>query len=194
MDPTSAVRTDALPAIATVIAPGAFASTPYVWATIATHSEVSGFLNQHEAITVAAAILLWTATGFAIDSAGTYLEYHRIDQQRNDRADFTETWWQFLRTAWTIEPVGHRYLRRLLVSFKFELNMCVAVMVATPGLLLLAAYQQVSWGRGAIGSIVMMIAAYVLFRAARTSSGVLADTRRHLVQGVTVRPTESNAQ
>ena len=59
---------------------------------------------------------------------GSYVEVYLIDRRRPDHADMLATSWKYLRIAWVHEPIGPHYLRRLLVSLKFELNMFVAVM------------------------------------------------------------------
>jgi hypothetical protein len=63
-----------------------------------------------------------------VESMGSYVEVYRIDRKRKDHEEMLKQWWLFLRTAWTEEPIGQRYLRRMLVTFKFELNVCVATL------------------------------------------------------------------
>ena len=126
MDPTTAVRSETLPVIATVVAPGAFVSGPYLWAGLATADAVRAFLDRHEGLALAGAILLWIVAGFTVESLGSYVEFYWIDRPRPDHAEMLGTWWRYLRIAWSKEPVGQHYLRRMLVSFKFELNMSVA--------------------------------------------------------------------
>src|SRR4051812_19548461 len=120
MDPTTAVRTDTLPAIATVIAPGAVASAPWIWVSLSNWSDVQKFVADHEALSLSVALVVWIVTGFAIDSIGSYVEVHGIDRRRPDHQEMLDTWWRYLRIAWVREPVGQHYLRRVLVSFKFE--------------------------------------------------------------------------
>ena len=50
-------------------------------------------------------------------------------------------WREYLQIAWTTEPVGQHYLRRILTIFKFELNALVAIGFAVPGTLLLAYWE-----------------------------------------------------
>src|ERR1700682_4764388 len=133
MDPTTAVRSETLPVIATVVAPGAFVSAPYAWAALSKADLALAFLDRHEGLALAAALLLWIVAGFAVESLGSYVEFYWIDLPRTDHAEMVKTWWEYLRIAWDKEPVGQHYLRRMLVSFKFELNMSVAAMATIPG-------------------------------------------------------------
>ena len=182
MDPTSAVRTDTLPAIATVVAPGAFASSPYAWWFLSAHPDLQVFLNNHEAVMVALAILVWTTMGFVVESVGSYVEVYLIDRRRSDSEQLLRDWWQYLQIAWDREPIGQRYLRRLVVSFKFELNMSVALVLSLPGVAAVTAPWQGAPARG-VGLILGLgTAALLLFIAARGSADVLANIRRQLVE------------
>ena len=191
MDPTTAVRTDALPAIATVVAPGAVASAPYVWGVLSKADGLKAFLSQHESIALAAAILLWIATGFVVDSAGSYVEVYGIDRRRMDHTELIDTWWRYLRIAWKTEPVGQHYLRRMLVSFKFELNMSVAAAASIPGAVFLGVRGLIGWGAVTLAAILLALSAALLLSMARASAGVLADIRQHLVLGVGEPPFDA---
>jgi hypothetical protein len=184
MDPTTAVRSETLPVIATVIAPGAFVSAPYVWAALSKSDTARAFLDRHEALALAAAILLWIVVGFAVESLGSYVEVYWIDRPRSDHDKMIETWWRYLRIAWNKEPVGQHYLRRMLVSFKFELNMSVAALVTIPGVLILVMRGVIGGDTAAVAIASLAIASAALFTMAEGSAGVLADVRKQLVQGV----------
>ena len=191
MDPTSAVRTDTVPVVATVIAPGAFVSAPYAWAALTRAPGVRAFLDHHEAIAVAAAALLWIVCGFAIESIASYVEVNCLDRPRPDHAEFIETWWRYLRIAWDREPIGQRYLRRLLVSFKFELNMFVAALASVPGVVWLAWRAMITPLEAAGMVAALWIIAVGLFVMARSSSAVLAEVRKQLVGGVGQPPFDA---
>lgn len=185
MDPTTAVRTDTLPAIATLIVPGAVATSGYLWLALSfASSEFLTFLDAHEAITAIGAVLIWIAAGFAIESLGSYVEVYCIDGRRDDHKAMIETWWKYLTIAWSIEPVGQKYLRRMLVIFKFELNGFIAALLAAPSPIFLLQAGEVSWTTAATVFVVLAAVSTLLFLAAKGSANVLADTRACLVSGV----------
>jgi len=192
MEPTSAVRTDTLPAIATVVAPGACASASYSWLLLSSAPDLRVFLDQHEPIAAGVAVLLWIVLGFAVESAGSYVEVYLIDRRSPDHPQMLENWWRYLRIAWIREPIGQRYLRRLLVSFKFELNMFVATIASLPGVFFLAYAGRISWKSGATAFVALAMAAALLFFAARGSAQVLADLRARLLTGVGEPPFDPN--
>src|SRR5262245_55031913 len=105
------------------------------WMMAVQHSRVGLRRPQqatHDAVSTIAAILIFVSAGFTIDSVGSYVEVHALDRRRADHEKMIEYWWKYLTIAWTREPIGQHYLRRLLVSFKFELNMFVALVLALP--------------------------------------------------------------
>ena len=122
MDLTSSVRTDTLPAVASVLVPGAGALTPYVVLLLTRRPDLAAFLASHEATALLGGVLLSITAGFFVESAGSYIEYYIIDWRHRDRDAMMEKFWRYLRIAWTTEPTGQHYLRRLLAVFKFELN------------------------------------------------------------------------
>jgi hypothetical protein len=99
-----------------------------------------------------------------------------------------EIWWRYLRIAWDKEPIGQHYLRRMLVSFKFELNMFVATVGSIPGVIVLGLQGRIRSLAVALVIAALAIAAVVLFSAAKASAGVLADVRRQLLLGVCEPP------
>jgi hypothetical protein len=141
---------------------------------------------------VAATLILWVTAGFLIESAGSYLEVYGIDRRRSDHEAMLDTWWKYLRIAWSREPIGQRYLRRLVVSFKFELNMCVATLLSTPTAWSLWKSGLVTGRTAALVGIGFGATAVAFYFAARGSADVLADLRGHLVKGVGDPPFDSD--
>lgn len=187
MDPTTAIRTDTLPAVATLLVPGAVASGAYIWWGLLSVPDVATYLAARDVLTTVLLVLLWITVGFIIESVGSYVEVHLIDGRHNDRAKMLKTWWEYLRLVWTNEPVGQRYLRRLLVSFKFELNMFTASVFAIPGVLLLGYGDHVA-NRTFYGLLFGLVVAAVIFLIfAKDTSGVLAKVRKELTKGVIKR-------
>jgi hypothetical protein len=181
MDLSSTVRTDALPAVATVVAPGAAALLPYVWASLVSSPDLAVYLSAHDGTATLVAVVLSVAAGFVIESIGSYVEVYGIDRRRQDHAELSNTWKEYLLLEWEREPVGQRYLRRLLVTFKFELNACVAALLSLPGIAWLAAQGSISCSNALRVVVCIVVVALLLYVAARGSAGVLADVRQRLV-------------
>jgi hypothetical protein len=77
--------------------------------------------------------------------------------------------------------VGQNYLRKILTSFKFELNMFVAALVALSTVSMLLYYGLLGRGRGGLVAPCLAAAAGTFFYFARCSSEVLDEIHRHLV-------------
>jgi hypothetical protein len=89
--------------------------------------------------------------------------------------------------------VGQHYLRRMLVLFQFELHMSVAAAAGIPGALFLGVQGLIGWGAVTLATILLALSAALLFSMARSSAGVLADIRQHLVLGVGEPPFDVQA-
>jgi hypothetical protein len=190
MDLTSSVRTDTLPALGSVVAPGVLAAAPYVALFLIAHPRAASFLAGHEAISLSAGVVLAIGGGFLVESLGSYIEYYLLDRRHADRAAMLRSWWRYLRIAWKVEPTGQHYLRRILTIFKFELNGFVATAAALPGLLWIARSGVVA-GTTAVSLVVGgLAAALYLFHAASQTSELLTQIRSHLLVGVGEPPFE----
>jgi len=126
MDLTSTVRSDALPAVGSLLIPGGVAAAPYVALAWGPPHDLKAFVDANQGISTAAAALLVVGVGLLIESIGSYFEYYVVDQRHDDREAMMGRWTEYLRIAWKTEPIGQHYLRRVLTVFKFELNMFVA--------------------------------------------------------------------
>jgi hypothetical protein len=190
MELTSSVRTETLPALGSVVAPGVLALAPYVALFLIAHPRVASYLSDHEAISLPASVVLAIAGGFLIESLGSYVEYYLLDGRQADRAAMLRSWWRYLRIAWKVEPTGQHYLRRILTIFKFELNGFVATVAALPGLLWIACSGVVATGAAVLLIAGAGAAALYLFCAAGHTSQLLAQIRSQLLLGVGEPPFE----
>ena len=184
MDLTSSVRTDTLPALGTVVAPGVLALAPYAALFLVAHPRAASYLLGHEAILLTAGLMLAIGGGFLVESLGSYVEYYLLDRRHADRAAMLRSWWRYLRIAWKVEPTGQHYLRRILAIFKFELNGFVASIAALPGLLWIVSSGLVNAGAAVWLVLGDVAAAAYLFHAASQTSQLLAQIRSQLLFGV----------
>ena len=142
---------------------------------------------------LAAAALVWIVMGFLVESMGSYVEVYAIDRRRDDHARLLRRV-ALPRSAWEKEPVGQGYVRRLVVSFKFELNLFVGSLVAIFGFSLLGTFEPTARWPSVAAIILLGGAAVLLFTMARDTSSLLAETREQLVRGVHRPPVEVPAR
>ena len=127
MNPTTAVRSDVLPAVGSFLIPGTLAVTPWVALAWGAPHYLQKFVDANEAISSAVGALLIVGVGLLIESVGTFVESQVVDRESKN-PDVSERWYSYLKIAWIREPIGQRYLRKILTTFKFELNLLVATV------------------------------------------------------------------
>lgn len=181
MDLTSTVRSDALPAVGSMLVPGALAAAPYVALAWGPPHNLKLFIDANQGISTAAAALLVVSVGLVVESFGSYAEYFAVDRCHRDQKAMLAEWKQYLQIAWKTEPIGQHYLRKVLTIFKFELNLCVAPVLTLPGSVALGYYAVLP--SHAVWTILVgtLFLAGVLFKVAVDSSILLADLRHELV-------------
>ncbi len=141
MDVTTAVRSDVLPAVGSLLRPGALVAAPWVALAWGEPHNLRSFAAANETFSTAAAASLTIGAGLIIESLGTFVESHIVDKWHKNHEDVQNRWTEYLKIAWVTEPIGQRYLRSVLTMFKFELNMLVAVVCSIPGVLTLGHYK-----------------------------------------------------
>jgi hypothetical protein len=98
------------------------------------------FVDANQGVSAVAGVLLVVGVGLLLESVGTFVESHVVDKLHDEPDTLQKRWYDYLKIAWVREPIGQRYLRRVLTTFKFELNMLVAVLLTIPGTVTLAYY------------------------------------------------------
>jgi hypothetical protein len=191
VDPTTAIRTDAFPAFATMVIPGAVAATPYAWIALSQSPQLAAFLSTRDALATFLAALTALTAGLIIESAGSYVEVG-IEKWRGARDNLLDEWWKYLRITWDKTPIGQGYLRRQLVIFKFELNSIVALSFSLIGVLVLGYIGQISSTATIYMTLVLFAAFWLAIKAAYDSSILLADIRRELLRGVGLPPFDDD--
>lgn len=118
-----------------VLIPGGILITPFM--------VILYFANQNIAVLYKDYVLLFNAFFFTFSViAGLILEgvvsfqEKRWDEDRNDEYQVYENWYNFLAKETANEPVGFRYISRLVTTMYFELAMMVAVPVFGFGIML----------------------------------------------------------
>jgi hypothetical protein len=181
MDLTSTVRPDTLSSVGSVLIPGSLAAGPYVALVWGPPHNLKMLVNANEGLSTVIAALLVVAMGLLVESLGSYAEYYVIDRLHADPKALTDRFAEYLQVSWKVEPIGQHYLRRVLIIFKFELNLLVATVATLPGTLALASFGILSQHAlvGFLG-VTLVLGAYLL-RAAYDSSKLLDQVRTQLI-------------
>lgn len=134
-DVLGAFGSEVLRPLASLVLPGAVAIIPYFVLVRLLFPSFSAMLSANSAETVFALLAICLFTGFILEDLGSWLEDRWDD--RTDCPGLREDWYAYLRFAFKTEPVGHRYLRTLVLRLKFELGVLCGLLVGLFGVLCL---------------------------------------------------------
>ncbi|SRR6266851_835580 len=132
------------------------------------------------------------AAGLLVEDIGSRIESRFLDKRLGAQPTFSthsEEWNQYLRLVFKTEPVGQRYLRAILLRFKFELGTSIALLSSSIGLLLttLSLCKALTWF-----VVFIAIAAYLIFVEARSSHRLLSKIRHEILKGAVQYPAEAS--
>jgi hypothetical protein len=119
--------------VASVIAPGAVALAPWLFAVAAWSPESGEWLFDNSALPNATLVLLIFCIGMVCENLGSRVEVG-LDERHGAQ---DKAWSHYLRQP-KDELVGHGYISSLVTRLKFELGMFIALIVAIPGIAALA--------------------------------------------------------
>lgn len=174
--------------LATIIIPGAMLTGPYVLWALHSHDGMRTFAKNYENTSLILAFLVIVAAGMVLEDLGSWLET-RWDKKEENDPKFDEAWWKYLRTAFSVEPIGQGHLRKVLLFMNFELSTSLALFFSLPGVLACAAFiTSITWGMGLAWALIALVIGCYLIKEAKDSWKLLGDMRSNLLKGVLVQP------
>jgi hypothetical protein len=186
----AAVGTEVFRPLVTLLIPGSIAALPLVATVLSSDSYVAQLAAKYPTERTLTVLLVVVFVGMVIEDVGSRIESY-FDRLRGD--SHSAAWNRYLRLAFRIEPVGHRYLRTIVLRLKFELGSAVALVLAATQWVGIAwghAYSPTCWAM-VLGSA-LVIAGY-LVREAWSSHRLLGELRRNLLKGVEEIPSSNKA-
>ena len=90
--------------------------------------------NHYEHVAIVAFCCAVVTAGMLLEDWGSWCEW-LMDKwtNRKPKSEHERNWYRYLRLTFDHEPVGHRYLRTLVLRMKFELDCGGAFLVAAVG-------------------------------------------------------------
>jgi drug/metabolite transporter (DMT)-like permease len=164
----------------TVLIPGLIAVSPWILAlvrnTTATHG-YGEFAAMGNALVFASAVV----AGAICEGIGSHVE-HRWDQVRESAYQVKENWYTYLSRNFSNEPVGYRYMSRMVTTMYFELTMMLAVPMFSLGACVLAVFRFPDLAFPLIPSVLLVgvIATAYFHWQAKSTHKVLCITRKEL--------------
>lgn len=182
MDVTSAFKNEIFRPLTTIAIPGALALGPYVVITQHYAPAVRTFWNDHDGAFTAVVIVCILATGLILENLGSVLEAKIDEYHYKTHPEDKVDWDNYLALRLNDEVIGQRYLRTILVRFKFELSMVPALLALTGGLIWIQAIFRV-WsciGIVLVCVFVLALCGYMVFEAV-TSAATLRRVRKAIL-------------
>jgi hypothetical protein len=188
MEKLSSLNLDFDRVLIQLIIPGLFAIMPW-FIIFLNHSPFEAdFLFGNPPLLVTLIALLSLVAGLLLENFGSRIEVMFFDKKniKND-SNYLDTWFKFLTLNYDgKEPVGHRYIRNILLRMKFELSFGIAVLISAVGCILLDS-QKLIIESCCLKVFLLYILPVCLFYyliviEAYSSSKVLASSRKSLVE------------
>ena len=183
MDLISAFKSELFRPLATVIAPGTVAVTPWALTFLAHNHAVVTYAEKYVGASAFFFIVLTTIAGFLLENIGARIEKLWDSILSKSKDNHNELWNEYLRLKTKDEIVGQRYLRTIVTRMKFELAIAPALFVCVAGLFALNIERQY-WTVGGLLAVVfplIAIAVYLLFESF-TSAKTCARARDQVIK------------
>ncbi|MBS1856129.1 MAG: hypothetical protein JST11_12240 [Acidobacteria bacterium] len=173
--------------VVTLLLPGALALSPWVVAGIWSSQTVAKLVIGYRTEAWVAAILLTLFIGLVCEDIGSHLEGHFDDRVERKTGNHKVNWRAYWRVAYEREPIGHHYLRTILLRLKFELGCAVACLVGLLGLWWLPTSYE---ARVVASAITLVVAAFFVYES-HESHHLLGEIRAELLRGIVEAPTQT---
>jgi len=183
----SAFGSEVFRPLATIVIPGAMAISTWFIVVLQRFPSIRGLAGANRTETSLILALASIAVGLLVEDIGSRIESRWFDKQLAKKPEFSRhahDWYQYLRLTFSIEPVGQRYLRTILLRFKFEVGTAVALVISSAGLF---------WtGLNSLWALLwfflcVAIALGLLFEA-KCSHQLLSKVRHEILEGAIVYP------
>lgn len=171
-----------------LIVPGVTAVFPWIILFVNHHASYNKFIIGNLSVFVTAIVLIGLIVGIILENAGSRIEVSLYDK-RNAKLDmdYRKVWEEYLQLNYGgNEPIGHRYIRNILLRMKFELSFGCAMVPMSIGLGIFD-YQFEIFQNNILDYLFIYIIPFILFiylifKEGYSSSKVLANTRKLLVE------------
>jgi hypothetical protein len=177
---TAAFQSEVFHPIATLVAPGFFSLSTVAVGVWLRHPTIQKVAEAHPGLATAVAVLVVLTAGLITEDLGARLEHYFDEglEKEDGYMQHEEQWYDYLRIAFDKEPVGHRYLKTLVLRLKFELGMAVASFFFAGG----ALYIPTLWRWRVVMVGVALLALLFFAYEAKSSNRTLSDLRRELLK------------
>ena len=172
--------------LVTLFLPGMLAVCPWIFAVGSLYPRAATFAGEDRLETTILVVLAALFIGLLCEDVGSELELvwdKRLDARNGQH---TQEWYDYLRLTFQAEPIGHRYLRTILLRFKFELGTSIGAALSLLGIWWLP----ITYGNRAILSGVVLAILAFCYHEAHKGHELLSRIRHEILlrtSGLSVR-------
>ena len=184
MDLSAAFKTEVYRPVVTIVIPGIVALAPLACYITVRYPGVHEFASSHTLMATIACLLAVIAAGFFLEDLGSLVESRLWEPIQGDTEGLMKDWYEYLRLAFAVEPLGQKYIGTVVMRLKFELSFGIALIICGLGFTWLN--YAISVGFPGLAIIAFFIlAAYLLYESFQ-STKLLRKTRHELLTGIKV--------
>jgi hypothetical protein len=198
MDKISSLNLDIDRVLLQLIIPGLTATFPWLIIFTNHHQKDLKLILENSSLLVTIVVIVSLVAGIILENIGSQIEVNHYDKKNKKKDnEYIKIWEEYLKLNYDgKEPIGHRYIRNILLRMKFELSFGIALIPMAVGLSILD-YQSEIFKSCIYKCIFFLIIPaatfiYLIFYEGYKSSKVLAETRKLLVIKYT-KPTQPTA-
>lgn len=125
---TAVFQSEIFRPVVSLVVPGFYRISTLSIAVWQRHPYFQGIVERNPGLATAVALLIALTWGLVAEDLGARIERH-LDEKLKTEPGYQNhygEWFEYLRIAFDKEPVGHHYLRTLVLRLKFELGMAVS--------------------------------------------------------------------
>ena len=167
--------------ILAILLPGGVATIPWIVLAVSQWPTVAALYSKHETLVAGFLFGVFVVIGKMFETKGSNVE-SQWDKEREDDYAVDENWYSYLARSIEPEPVGHRYIGRMVTSLYFELTMAFASVSFFAGCATLAFVSELE-----VRPVLMISSLLLAFLApryfldhAKDSHKVLCETRQKI--------------
>jgi hypothetical protein len=177
---TATFHSEVFRPIVTLVVPGFYATASISISLLERFGSLRALIDKYPGAATLVFLLVVLAGGLTAEEVGARIELHFDNAVKKcpGYEGHREEWFDYLRLAFNKEPIGHRYLRSLVLRLKFELGMAVATVQFALGALCL----RISWVWRSIVAAVSLGLGIYLYIEARSSNKTLSELRREMLK------------
>jgi len=189
MDLISAFKSELFRPLATIIAPGTIAITPWIFIFLNQNSFIVLYIEDYSIASAFIFIILVTVAGFILENVGARIESTWDKLLASSNSNHENEWNQYLQLKVKDEIVGQRYLRTIVTRMKFELAISPALISCLVGILALNINLKL-WRCETmiiVAAVFSFVSLYMLYEA-YSSAKTCARTRDQILKSAASKP------